>query len=614
MGYRPRTGGSRRRSGRRRRKGPTPESGHAGPTRGEGALVIPRTLTVNQLATLTKASSVEVIKELMKNGVMASINQVIDFQTASLVARDMGFEPEEETRTEEGAGRAAYEEEDPSLLEPRPAVVTIMGHVDHGKTKLLDAIRKTNVVAEEVGGITQHIGAYQVEVHGQRITFIDTPGHEAFTAMRARGAKATDIAVLVVAADDGVMPQTVEAIDHAKAAGVPIVVAVNKIDLPDANPDRVKQQLSEHSLLIEEWGGDVICVPVSAKTQEGLPNLLENILLLAEVQELKANPHRPAAGVVIEAELDSSRGPMATVLVQTGTLRVGDVVVAGETWGRVKAMFDEWGHRRKTAGPATPAKVMGLTSVPQGGDLLAVLKDEHLAREIVEERQREREAAALRPTQVVTLETFYGEVQAGKIRELNIVLKTDVQGTLDAGRNALERLSEETVKVNIIHAAAGNVIESDVLLALASKGIVVGFNTRPEPGARRLAETEGVDIRYYEIIYELVDDVTKAVKGLLEPVYVEVVEGHAEVRQVFKVRSGKVAGCHVRDGQITRAASARLLRGEEVLHTSRVNSLRRFQEDVREVQAGYECGIGIEGFTDYQEGDVIETFGRQRKS
>jgi len=614
MPYRPRTGGSRRKSGRRRRVGPKLGTAQAGPTRGEGILVIPRTLTVNQLAGLTKASSVEIIKELMKNGVMASINQVIDFETASLVARDMGFEPQQETRPEEAAGRAAYEEEDPSLLEPRPAVVTIMGHVDHGKTKLLDAIRKTNVVAEEVGGITQHIGAYQVEVHGQRITFIDTPGHEAFTAMRARGAKATDIAVLVVAADDGVMPQTVEAIDHAKAARVPIVVAVNKIDLPDANPERVKQQLSEHSLLIEEWGGDVICVPVSAKTQEGLPNLLENILLLSEIQELKANPHRPAAGVVIEAELDSSRGPMATVLVQTGTLRVGDVVVAGETWGRVKAMFDEWGHRRKTAGPATPAKVMGLTSVPQGGDLLAVLKDEHLAREIVEQRQREREAAALRPTQVVTLESFYGEVQAGKTRELNIVLKTDVQGTLDAGRNALERLSEETVKVNIIHAATGTVIESDVMLALASKGIVVGFNTRPEPGARRLAEGEGVDIRYYEIIYDLVDDVTKAVKGLLEPVYVEVVEGHAEVRQVFRVRTGKVAGCHVRDGQITRAASARLLRGEEVLHTSRVSSLRRFQEDVREVQAGYECGIGIEGFTDYQEGDVIETFGRQRKS
>jgi translation initiation factor IF-2 len=585
-----------------------------GPTRGEGTLVIPRTLTVNQLAGLTKASSVEIIKELMKNGVMASINQVIDFDTASTVARDMGFEPQQETRPEEAAAREAYEEEDPSLLEPRPAVVTIMGHVDHGKTKLLDAIRKTNVVAEEVGGITQHIGAYQVEVHGHRITFIDTPGHEAFTAMRARGAKATDIAVLVVAADDGIMPQTVEAIDHAKAAGVPIVVAINKIDLPDANPDRVKQQLSEHSLLIEEWGGDVICVPVSAKTQEGLPNLLENILLLAEIQELKANPHRPAAGVVIEAELDSTRGPMTTVLVQTGTLRVGDVVVAGETWGRVKAMFDEWGHRKKTAGPATPAKVMGLTSVPQGGDVLVVAQDDHVARDVVEQRQREREAAALHPTQVVTLESFYGEVQAGKIRELNIVLKTDVQGTLDAARNALERLSEETVKVNIIHAATGNVSESDVMLALASKGIVVGFNIRPEPGTRRLAESEGVDIRYYEIIYELVDDVTKAVKGLLEPVYVEVVEGHAEVRQVFKVRSGKVAGCYVRDGAITRGATARVIRGEEVIHASRVNSLRRFQEDAREVQAGYECGIGTEGFTDFQEGDVIETFGRQRKS
>jgi len=614
MPYRPRTGGSRRRKSGRSRRTPKVDSAHMGPTRGEGVLVIPRTLTVHQLADLTKASSVEVIKELMKNGIMASINQVIDFDTASAVARDMGFEPQEQTRPEGVGLRTAIEEEDPSLLEPRPAVVTIMGHVDHGKTKLLDAIRKTNVVAEEVGGITQHIGAYQVDVHGQRITFIDTPGHEAFTAMRAHGAKATDIAVLVVAADDGVMPQTVEAIDHAKAAGVPIVVAVNKIDLPDANPDRVKQQLSEHSLLIEEWGGDVICVPVSAKTQEGLPNLLENILLLAEVQELKANPHRPAAGVVIEAELDPSRGPMATILVQAGTLRVGDVLVAGETWGRVKAMFDEWGHRRKAAGPATPAKVMGLSSVPRGGDLFTVLEDEHLARDIVDQSQREREAASLRPTQVVTLETFYGEVQAGKIRELNIVLKTDVQGTLDATRNALERLSEETVKVNIIHAGTGNVTESDVLLALASKGIVVGFNTRPEPGARRLAETEGVDIRYYEIIYDVVDDVTKAVKGLLAPVYVEVVEGHAEVRQVFKVRGGRVAGCFVRDGQITRGASARLLRDGQVLHTSRVNSLRRFQEDAREVQASYECGLSIEGFTDYQEGDVIETFGRQRKS
>ncbi len=615
MPYRRRTGGSRRgRGGRSHRAGPTLEAARREPTRGEGSLAIPRTLTVNQLASLTGASPVEVIKELMKNGVMASVNQVIDFETASLVARDMGFEPQEETRPEEVADRAAFAEEDPSLLEPRPPVVTIMGHVDHGKTKLLDAIRKTNVVAEEVGGITQHIGAYQVEVHGQRITFIDTPGHEAFTAMRARGAKVTDIAVLVVAADDGVMPQTVEAIDHAKAAGVPIVVAVNKIDLPDANPERVKQQLSEHSLLIEEWGGEVICVPVSAKTQEGLPNLLENILLLAEIQELKANPHRPAAGVVIEAELDSSRGPMATVLVQTGTLHVGDVAVAGESWGRVKAMFDEWGHRRKAAGPATPAKVMGLTSVPQGGDLFTVVSDEHAARAIVEERQREREAAALRPTHAVTLETFYGEVAAGKTRELNIVLKTDVQGTLEAARNALERLSEETVKVNIIHAATGDVNVSDVVLALASKGIVVGFNTRPDPEARRLAEAEGVDIRYYEIIYDLVDDVTKAVKGLLEPVYVEVVEGHAEVRQVFRVRSGRVAGCHVRDGSINRGASARVLRDGQVLHASRVASLRRFKEDAREVQAGYECGISIEGFTDFQEGDVIETFGRQRKS
>jgi len=577
-------------------------------------LTIPSTLTVRQLAELVNASAIEVIKELMKNGVMAAINQVIDYETAAVIARNMGFQTQEEVAVEEAMERAVIEEEDASLLKPRSAVVTIMGHVDHGKTKLLDAIRKTDVVAQEVGGITQHIGAYQVEVHNQRITFIDTPGHEAFTAMRARGAQVTDIAVLVIAADDGVMPQTVEAIDHAKAAGVPIVVAINKMDLEDANPDRIKQQLSEHGLTIEEWGGDVICVPVSAKTQEGVEDMLENILLLAEVQELKANPQRPAVGTVIEAELDSTRGPMATMLVHTGTLRVADVMVANETWGKVKAMFNERGQRQKTAGPSTPVKVMGLSAVPHAGDAFTVVENEQLARSLVTERQRQRAAASVLPPRVVTLESLYGEISAGKVKELNIVLKADVQGTLDAVRTALERLSEEQVKVNIIHAATGIITESDVMLALASKGIVIGFSSRPDTGARRLAETERVDIRYYEIIYELIDDVTKAVQGMLEPVYVEVVEGHVEVRQVFRVRGGRIAGCYVREGVVTRGASARLLRGDEVIHTSRVASLRRFQDDVKEAQAGYECGVGLEGFQDFQEGDVIELYSQQRKS
>jgi translation initiation factor IF-2 len=577
-------------------------------------LTIPSTLTVRHLAELVGASPVEVIKDLMKNGVMAAINQVIDYETATTVARNMGFQTQEEAADEETMERAVIEEEDPSLLKPRAAVVTIMGHVDHGKTKLLDAIRKTDVAAGEVGGITQHIGAYQVEVHDQRITFIDTPGHEAFTAMRARGAQVTDIAVLVIAADDGVMPQTVEAIDHAKAAGVPIVVAINKMDLEDANPDKVKQQLSEHGLIIEEWGGDVICVPVSAKTQEGLGDLLENILLVAEIQELKANAQRPAVGTVIEAEMDNTRGPMATMLVQAGTLHVADVIVADETCGKVKAMFNDKGKRLKAAGPSTPVKVLGLSAVPHAGDAVTVVKNEQLARSIVTERQRQAAAASVRPGRAMTLESLYGEISTGKIKELSIVLKADVQGTLDAVRTALERLSEEQVRVSIVHAATGIITESDVMLALASKGIVIGFNSRPDTGARRLAETEGVDIRFYDVIYNLIEDVTKAMQGMLEPVYVEVVEGHTEVRQVFRVRGGRIAGCYVRDGVVTRGASARVLRQDEAIHTSRVTSLRRFQEDVKEVQAGYECGVGIEDFQDFQENDVIELYSQQRKS
>jgi translation initiation factor IF-2 len=560
---------------------------------------------------------VEVIKELMKNGVMASVNQVVDFDTAAVVAHDLGFEPQETAAPE--AAQAAPEklssrpvEEDDANLQPRPPVVTVMGHVDHGKTSILDVIRKTRVTEQEVGGITQHVGAYQAEVDGHHITFIDTPGHEAFTTMRARGAQVTDIAVLVVAAEDGVMPQTVEAIDHARAAGVPIVVALNKIDLPGANQDRVKQQLTERGLVVEEWGGDTICVPVSARTGEGLKELLENLLVVAELQELKADPTRPAVGAVLEAELDSTRGPMATVLVQTGALRQGDAVVVGDTWAKVKAMFDDRGRRLKSAGPSQPVKIMGLEAVPVAGDTLTVVKDERVARSIVEERRRKREAAASGEQRAVTLETLFGEVSAGKVRELNLILKTDVQGSIEPLRNSVDRLSTEQVKVRVIHAASGTVTESDVMLAVASKAIIIGFSTRPEPGARHLAETEHVDVRHYEVIYELVDDVEKALVGLLEPVYSDVIDGHAEVRQVFRIsRRGNIAGCQVRDGTVSRSSLVRVLRGEEMLAETKLDSLRRFTEDVREVQAGYECGIALEGFGDFQEGDVFEFYHRE---
>jgi translation initiation factor IF-2 len=580
-------------------------------------LEIPRTLTVKELADLLSMTPVELIKELMRNGVMASVNQVVDYDTAAIVAHDLGFEPQEAaipeaTRVAPERPSARPTEEDEASLQVRPPVVTVMGHVDHGKTSILDAIRKTNVTEQEVGGITQHIGAYQAEVDGHRITFIDTPGHEAFTTMRARGAQVTDIAVLVVAADDGVMPQTVEAIDHARAAGVPIVVAVNKMDLPSANQDRVKQQLSERGLVIEEWGGDTICVPVSARTGEGLKDLLENLLVVAEVQELKANPDRPAVGAVVEAELDSTRGPMATVLVQAGTLHQGDAVVVGDTWGKVKAMFDDRGQRLKSAGPSQPVKIMGLEAVPLAGDSLEVVTDDRVARTTIEERRRQREAAASREQRAVTLEALFGEVAAGKVKELIVILKADVQGSIEPVRNSIERLSTEDVKVRVIHAASGTITESDVMLAAASKAIIVGFCSKPEPGARRLAEAEGVDIRYYEVIYELVDDIQKALLGLLEPVYRDVVDGHAEVRQIFRIsRRGNVAGSYVRDGAVSRGSLVRVLRDEQVLAETRVDSLRRFAEDVRDVQAGYECGIGLEGFDAFEEGDVLELYHRE---
>ncbi|HZP26788.1 MAG TPA: translation initiation factor IF-2 [Dehalococcoidia bacterium] len=573
---------------------------------------LPPNVTVRELSELLQISSIDVIKELMKRGIMASINQTVDYEVAAGLASELGHQAKPRT-TEQAPRTTEVAEEDAGQLQPRPPVVTILGHVDHGKTSLLDAIRETNVTAQETGGITQHIGAYQVEVNGQKITFIDTPGHEAFTAMRARGAHVTDIAVLVVAADDGIMPQTVEAIAHAKAAGVPLIVAINKIDLPDANPDRVKQQLTEHSVVIEEYGGDVVAVPVSAKTKAGLQDLLENIGLVAEISELKANPDRLAMGTVIESELDSTRGPMATVLVHNGTLHIGDVVVVGDTSGKIKAMFDYTGQRVKEAGPSTPVKVMGLEAVPQAGDQLMAVKDERAAREVVEHRERElaldRAAGRAR-----TLEAMSSEIAAGKVKDLNIIVKADVHGSIEAIRTALERLSTDQVKVSVIHASTGNVNESDTMLALASGAIIIAFRVKLDPGARRQVEAEGVDVRHYDIIYNLVDDMEKAVKGMLEPEIVETVEGHAEVRQVFKVRGGRIAGCSIRDGTIHRNSLARVIRDGEVIHTSRISSLRRFTEDVREVATGFECGIGVEGFEEFHEGDVIEAFVRQAQT
>ena len=566
-------------------------------------LEIPASVVVRELAELLHTTPIEVIKELMKQGVMASINQSVSYDAAAIVASQMGFEPH--LQGEEAVTVERREvQEDTAKLQHRPPVVTVMGHVDHGKTSILDAIRKTNVTGREAGGITQHIGAYQVEIDGQKITFVDTPGHEAFTAMRARGATVTDIAILVVAADDGVMPQTLEAIDHAKAAGVPIIVAINKVDLPEANPDRVKQQLAERELLIEEWGGDVIAIPVSAKTGDGLKDLLEHILLVAEVSELKADPDRPAEGTIIESELDPSRGPMATTIVRTGTLRVGDSVVAGDTWGRVKAMFGERGQRLKAVGPSSPAKIMGLSDVPRAGDTLIVVADERAAREVMDVRERERGAAAQR----ATLEAFSSDVAAGRAKELNVVLKADVQGSLEALQQALEGLASDRARVRVIHIGTGKISESDVMLARASSGVIIGFNVRSEPGAVRIADAEGVDIRHYDIIYRLTEDIERALKGIMEPITEEVIDGHAEVRAVFKVRGGRVAGCMVTDGLVRRNSQVRVKRGDEVVRASRVSSLRRFQEDVREVQTGLECGIGIEGFSDVQEGDVIEAF------
>jgi translation initiation factor IF-2 len=595
----------------------TEPAGNQSATAKAHQIELPHSASVRQLAEILQVSPIEVIKQLMRKGIMANINQVIDYETAAEVAASYGYEarpqPRAATRAELRKQRQLAVEEGANL-QPRPPVVTVMGHVNHGKTRLLDAIRQTNVMATEAGGITQHIGAYQVTVDGQKITFLDTPGHEAFTAMRAHGAQITDITILVVAADDGVMPQTLEAIDHARAAGVPIVVAINKIDKPDANPDRVKQQLADVGLVVEEWGGDTVCVPISAKEKIGINELLENLLIVAEMEELKANPAKPATGVVIEAEMDKTRGPLATVLINDGTLKLGDTVVVGTTWGRVRAMFNDMGKQVKKAGPATPVEILGLDSVPQAGDILTVVASEHQAQELLEKRraeQKERAAAA----KGVSLHTLHDQISSGQVKALNIILKTDVQGSIEPIRSSLERLGTDEVQVRIIHSGTGNITESDVMLASASKGLVIGFGVGTEEGARRLASVEGIDIRHYDVIYNLIDDVDKALKGLLEPEYAEVIEGRAEVRAVFPAAKGaQVAGIYVNEGKVTRNAQVRVRRGEEVVIESTVSSLRRFKDDVREVTAGYECGIGIKDFNDFKVGDILEFFRIEKRA
>ncbi|MGD1996336.1 MAG: translation initiation factor IF-2 [Anaerolineae bacterium] len=589
---------------------------------GTTVVTIPDYLTVRQLAELMAVSPIDVIKVLMNNGIMANINQQIDYETAAIVAVDMGFEPKAEVAPalEEVVERPTplwerlYADEDPDKLLERPPVVTVLGHVDHGKTSLLDVIRKTDVVAGEAGGITQHIGAYQVEHNGRLITFLDTPGHEAFTAMRARGAHTTDIAVLVVAADDGVMPQTLEAIDHARAARVPIIVALNKMDKANAQPNRVKQELSEVGLTPDDWDGDTLCVPVSAKEKTGLDDLLEAILLVADSREIKANPDGRAVGSVLEGRLDRGRGPTATLLVQNGTLRTGDALVAGTVHGRVRRMLDENGKTVEEALPSMPVVALGLSDVPVAGDVFEVVDDDPTARAIAEERIMEQEAEELQVPYALTLDDLSARVREGEVKELNLIVKADVQGSIEPVVASLEELGGEDLKVEVIHAGTGNIIESDINLAIASNAIVVGFQVIVDPAARRLAESEGVDIRIYEVIYKLVDDVDRALKGLLEPTYVERTIGRATIRATFEISDvGKIAGCYVAEGEARRNARARVFREEEQLYDGHVASLKRFEKDVREVRTGFECGVGLEGFHDLEVGDVIEFYVEERE-
>ena len=571
---------------------------------------IPDEITVGELASRMKKTAAEVIKYLLVNlGVMASVNQTIDFDTAELVATELGCKVEKEVVVTIEERLIDDREDTADELEARSPVVVVMGHVDHGKTSLLDAVRHTNVTSGEAGGITQHIGAYTVQINGQTITFLDTPGHAAFTSMRARGAMCTDIAILVVAADDGIMPQTIEAINHAKAAEVPIIVAINKMDKPTANPDKIKQQLTEYGLLPEEWGGDTVICPISAKTRMGIDDLLEMVLLTAEVQELKANPNRRAKGVVIEARLDKNRGPIATLLVQNGTLKQGDIIIAGTAVGRVRVMTDDKGRTVKSAGPSMPVEITGLAEVPGAGDIFNAVEDERMARQLVDQRKEEQKAAANKTKGKVSLEDLFAQIQEGQMKELNLIVKADVQGSAEAVKASLEKITNEEVRVKVIHAGVGAINENDVLLASTSNAIIVGFNVRPDSVAQAAAARAKVDMRMYRVIYDAIDEIKDAMKGMLAPKFKEAIIGHAEVRMTYKVSSiGTVAGCFVKDGKITRDAQVRVLRDNIVIYEGVLGSLQRFKDSVKEVAANYECGMTIDKYNDIKEGDIFECF------
>ncbi len=570
---------------------------------------IPDEIVVSDLAAMLKMTAAEVVKKLFSLGVMATVNQVIDYDTAAIVATELGAKAEKEVVVTIEDRIIDDSDDSAEDLSPRDPVVVVMGHVDHGKTSLLDAIRHTDVTATEAGGITQHIGAYRVDLNGQKITFLDTPGHAAFTSMRARGAQATDIAVLVVAADDGIMPQTIEAINHAKAAGVDIIVAINKMDKPGATTDRIMQQLTEYDLIPEEWGGDTICVPVSALTRMNIDKLLESILLVAEMKELKANPNRAAKGIVIEARLDKNRGPIATLLVQNGTLHSGDIIVAGTSVGRVRVMVDDKGRKVKEAGPSVPVEIMGLAEAPQAGDAFDAVSDERLARELVEQRKQKQKEEQFKSFEKVTLENLFSSLKEGELKELDIIVKADVQGSVEAVKQSLEKLSNDEVRVKIIHGGVGAINESDVMLANASNAIIVGFNVRPDPVAAQNAERDGVDIRCYRIIYDCIDEIEAAIKGMLAPKFREVQQGRAEVRQVVKISSvGNIAGCYVLSGKVTRNSKIRVVRDGIVITEDEISSLRRFKDDVKEAAQNFECGIGLAKFNDIKEGDIFEAF------
>ncbi|MFY9296448.1 MAG: translation initiation factor IF-2 [Caldicoprobacterales bacterium] len=572
------------------------------------AIVMGEIISIKELSEKIGVPATEIMKKLMGLGILATINQDLDYETAAIVSSEFGIELEQKvSKSFEEILIDEDVEDDPSTLQPRPPIVTVMGHVDHGKTSLLDAIRSTKVTAQEAGGITQHIGAYTVKVNGKPITFLDTPGHEAFTSLRARGAQVTDIAILVVAANDGVMPQTVEAINHAKEAKVPIIVAINKIDVTGANPERVKQELTEHGLIVEEWGGETIAVPVSALHKEGIDELLEMVLLVAEMQELKANPNRLAKGTIIEAELDKGRGPVATVLVQNGSLKVGDSVVAGTAYGRVRAMMDYTGKRLKKASPSMPVQVLGLSEVPEAGDIMYAVQDDKLAKQVAEERKEKIKEEQIKASSKLSLDELFSKIKEGEVKELNLIIKADVQGSVEAIKQSLEKLSNDEVRVRAIHGAVGAINESDVMLASASNAIIIGFNVRPTPGANELAKKENIDIRLYRVIYNAIEDIEAAMKGMLDPEFREVIVGHAEVRETFKVPGvGVVAGCYVTDGRIIRNGDARLVRNGIVIYEGSIESLKRFKDDVREVATGYECGIGLLNFNDIKIGDIIE--------